>query len=269
MTLAEYAPDWLRTMEPPVVRPSTYSFYRTLVEAHLADIGHHRVTRLTVPIVRALVERRQKQGYKPRTILAILDVLRMVLRQAMADGIVEQNVVELVRRPRLERKEAAHLTADEQQRFLAAAKDDDLFSLFVVALDTGLRRGELLALTWSDVVDGTVVVREAKTAAGERVVPLSPRAQAALAALERRPGRIWVANPTTVTRRTAAICAKAGVRRLTTHGLRHTASTRMQEAGLPLEIRRRILGHTRGEMTLHYTHPELETIRQAMERMTG
>src|SRR5688572_5302998 len=189
VTLAAYAPEWLGAIQ---VGPATAEQYRHL-SRHLTDeLGHYPLRSIGPQEIRRLIAKRQAEGYASRTIRGVVDVLRMILRQAMADGILTRNVAELVTKPKLEQKEPRHFTAAQARRFLREARNDkDLYALFAVALGTGLRRGELLALTWQDVALGqgqpAITVRRAKTAAGVRVVPLPAFAADALRELERRP----------------------------------------------------------------------------------
>lgn len=265
MTLAAYAPTWLRSIERSV-RPATYSFYKTLVEVHLSELGHYRVARVTPPVVRSLIEHMQAEGYASRTVRGVLDVLRHVLRQAMADGIVDRNAVELVRRPRLEQKAPRHFTSEQAQRFLAAAEGDNLRPLFALALYTGLRRGELLALTWNDVdlKAGWLNVRQAKTGAGVRRLPLVDESIEVLRQLERRPGPVFLVSPSHATRRVAVVCQRAGLEPVTFHSLRHSTASILLDEGVDRETIREILGHTRVRMTSHYARSEEARLREAL-----
>jgi integrase len=268
VTLAAYAPEWLDTL-PGRVRATTEAFYRSLAVNHLEELGTVPVARLSVADVRWLIAQRQREGYAPRTILGVLDVLRMILRQAMADGIVTRNVAELVDKPRLVQREPLHFTAAEARRFLEVTRGDPMSSLWAVALGTGLRRGELLGLTWRDIdlERATVRVTRSKTSAGVRVVPLPAFAVARLAELRRQPGPIWHYSPWWVSRHFAQVCERAGLPAIRFHGLRHTAMTLMAEAGVPIEVRRWIAGHSKTEMTAHYSHENEPAKRDAAERL--
>ena len=90
-------------------------------------------------------------GLAGSTIRTIYTVLRLALDIAARDGLIRSNPAAVVRRPGVERKDAPHLTADEAHALLQAIRGDRLESLFRVMLATGLRRGEALALHWSDV----------------------------------------------------------------------------------------------------------------------
>ena len=85
------------------------------------------------------------------TVRTIYTVLRSALDIAARDGLIRSNPAAAVRRPGVERKDAPHLTAEQAQALLEAIRGDRLEVLFRVMLGTGLRRGEALALHWSDV----------------------------------------------------------------------------------------------------------------------
>jgi integrase len=266
VTVAEYAQDWLAQLE---VKPSTASMYRSIVTHQLGHVGAMRLTRVSPPDIRDLLREREREGYSGRTRRAVLDVLRMIFRMAEGDQLVTGNPAELVKAPRIDAKEPVHLTAEQARRFLDAAKDDNLYSLYATALATGLRRGELLALMWQDVDlrAGLVRVRRSKTAAGVRTVPLNSSARSALGRLERLPGRVWPYSPSYVTRHVAVICARAGVPRIGMHGLRHSAASILLAEGVPIEVIKSILGHTNASMTQHYARPEDAMKRDALERL--
>jgi len=270
MTVAEYAPEWLASLQ---VADSTKAMYRSIVRHQLGGLAAIRLTRLAPPDIRRLLAEREREGYAGRTRRAILDVLRMMLRLAESDGLVERNVAQLVDPPAIDAKEPVHFTAEQARRFLEVCREDPLYSLYAVAIGTGLRRGETLSLTWRDVVLGdrgrpvAVRVRAAKTAAGVRVVPVPAFAAEALECLEARPGRIWPYSPSHVTRHVAVICARAGLPRVTFHSLRHSTASILLHEGVPIEVIRSLLGHTNAKMTQLYARPEEDRKREAMEKL--
>jgi integrase len=266
MTVNDYAPQWLASLQ---VKDSTKSFYGSIVRNQLGWLGDLRMTRIQPPDIRQLLAEREREEYSGRTRRAILDVLRMIFRMAESDGLVERNPAALVAPPKVESKEPVHFTAEQARAFLEAAKDDNLYSLYAVALATGMRRGELLATTWTevDVGAGVLYVRRAKTAAGTRAIPLAAWAKVALGNEERRPGRIWPYDPSYVTRHVGVICARAGLPRLTFHGLRHSTASILLAEGVPIEIIKQILGHSRAIMSEHYARADEPQKREALERL--
>ena len=269
VTIGAYAVDWLKDTSL-TVRPATVDFYRAALR-HLDGLADVPVAALTTAHVRGLIKAASEKGLSSRTTRGIVQTLNLVLRRAQADGITERNVASLVRLPKLEQEDPRHFTAEQARRFLDAARDEPIGSLYAIALYTGLRRGELLALTWRDVdLDGgTVAVRRSKTAAGLRSVPLPAPAISALRRHDRGPGPIWPYSPEYVSRRFKELCEKAGVPALTMHSTRHTAASLMLDAGVdPLTIQA-ILGHTRVSMTSHYARSGDELRRDAVERLGG
>jgi len=267
--LAEYAGEWLASVEGSV-RPATFDFYKSMV-AHLGDLELIPVAKLSPMDVRRLIADRRRAGYSPRTIRGAVDVLRMVLKMAVNDGVVDQNVAEAVPLPKLEQAEPVHFTADQARAFLESIESDPLYSVFAVALGTGLRRSELLGLTWRDVdlEQGTIAVRRSKTAAGVRTWVLPQFAVEALQHLQRAPGPIWRVSPSHVSHRMAELCARAGLPRLTFHQLRHTAASIMLDEGVDPFLIQQMLGHTRLAQTGRYARADLALRKAAAERLGG
>lgn len=264
LTVAEYAIEWLAQLQ---VKPATKAMYGSIVRNQLGNVASMRLTRVAPPDIRALLAERDREGYAGRTRRAILDVLRMMFRMAEGDQLVDSNPAALVKAPRIDAKEPVHFTAEQARRFLDAARSDALYGLYAVALGTGLRRGELLALTWADVDRDGVRVRTGKTRAASRRVPLPRFAREALVSVDRRPGPIWPYSPSYVTRHVGVICKRAGVPVIGMHGLRHSAASILLAEGVPIEVIRSLLGHTNASMTAHYARPEDAMKREALERL--
>ena len=268
LTVAAYAASWLADIAP-TVKGSTFAFYRAIVDNHLEEIEPVPLPALTPEHVRALIAARFAEGYSSRTVRGVVQTLALILRRALVDGYVTRNVAALVKLPRLEQKEPGHFTVAEARRFLAAASADPLGGLYTVALGTGLRRGELLALTWQDVdlAAGTLRVRRGKTAAAARSIPLPDFALDALGAIPRGVGPIWQASPSHVSDHFRRLCQKARVPVLTMHSLRHTAATLLLAEGVDPLVIASILGHSRVAMTTHYAHVLPELQREAVARL--
>lgn len=269
VTVGAYAVGWLRDTAN-TVKPSTAAFYAAQLN-HAEAFRNLPLTALTPQHVRDLIAAKTAEGLASRSVRGIVQTLRLVLAQALSDGLVERNVAALVRLPKLEQAAPRHFTAAQARRFLEVAQDDELGSLYAVALATGLRRGELLALTWRDVGTGcdSVVVRRGKTSAASRTIPVAPFAAVALGRMGRHPGPIWPVRPEAVSRRFRELCVKAGVPVLTMHSTRHTAASLMLDAGVdPLTIQA-ILGHTSVSMTGHYARGGDELRRAAVEALGG
>lgn len=145
-------------------RPRTFIGYQTVVEYHLIPaLGDIRLTRLQPDDVDRLLRQKSASGLSPRRVAIIRAVLRRALGQALKRGIVARNVAALVDPPKQIRHEVGPLSPEECQRLLEQVREDRLEALYIVALATGLRQGELLALQWSDIGAGTITVRRTRT----------------------------------------------------------------------------------------------------------
>jgi integrase len=205
------------------------------------------------------------------------------------EGIVARNVCAATEKPRQRHAPGVTWTAEEARRFLVAAKDDTYWPLWLLALKTGLRRGELLGVRWSDldldrgtltvqqtigVLAGAPCIKPPKTDAGRRVVKLSADVVAALkdhrrAQVERQlSAPAWAEgglvfctgegkplNPNNLYRNFAAIVARAAVPPIRLHDLRHTHATLLLAAGTPIKAVSERLGHSKTSITLDtYAH---------------
>ena len=218
--------------------------------------------------------------------------LSQALDQAVRFQLVASNVCKQVTPPRSTAGRPDVWSSEEATRFLEVAKDDPLSPLWHLLLLEGMRRGEALGLRWSDmnwergtahisqsvragVAKGEAVIQpRTKTAAGARTVRLTSRTIAVLkhhraAQAERRlaapewvdhdliltTGKGTPINPANVRKHFDALVTRAGVRRITPHGLRHTHATMLLRQGVPAKIVSERLGHANIGVTLDtYSH---------------
>jgi integrase len=197
LTLATYLADWLRTKQTKLGSPRTYDRYEELVRLHIVPrIGRRPLARLTWEDVERLqadmlAERRDdgRPRYSPSTVQRVRTCLHGALKDAVRKDLLARNPCELVAAPASPRREMKTWSPEQARTFLAAAADDRLYALFVLALSTGMRQGELFGLRWSDVdlehaelhiavarqksrSQGLNVLAAPKTESGRRTVPL-------------------------------------------------------------------------------------------------
>ena len=201
-TVLELGQRWLREHVQCDLKPSTAANYKGTFYTHVAPaLGAYRVDEVTQEMVRTLLERKRKAGLRPETVSKIHRHIHAMFEFAE----LPVNPAELRRRPgKKQRKPKGRGTAltpmQEKQLMDECSPRWRLF--FLVALSTGLRRGEMIGLRWGDVslIEEVIDVRRSicpyddidddeslttKTEAGERVVPLFPDAVAALGELYR------------------------------------------------------------------------------------
>ena len=165
------------------VKPITHQSYEMLVDKHVVPaLGNVKVSKLTPAHLQGFYRSKLDSGLSPRTVQYIHVVLRRALKPALRWGLVVRNVAEAADPPRAPKKQVTLLSPEQARSFLEAARDDRLEALYVLAVHTGMRQGELLTLRWDDVDMGAGVlrVRGTKTARSRRTVTLSETALEAL-----------------------------------------------------------------------------------------
>jgi integrase len=206
-------------------------------------------------------------------------VLRSSLELARRRGLIA--TVPEIDWPPLPKSDFDFLDFDEAERLLAAAREE-WWTMILVALRTGLRHGELLALRWVDIDlnRGKLQVRRtvAKGVVGtpkngrEREVPLSSETVAALKAYRHLRGELVfprmdgrIQHPSNCTKPLWRTCERAGLRRIGWHVLRHSFSSHLVMRGVPLRTVQELLGHASMEMTMRYAHLSPNVVRDAVE----
>jgi integrase len=295
--VADLLEDWLPGMRPRI-RYSTWRRYRQLIERHiLPACGRISLARLSPTDVQRMVNRILGAGLSPTTAHHAHAVLRRALRDAVAAELVGRNVAAMVKPPPMASHEMQTLDADQARAFLAAGTGDRWEALWILAITTGMRQGELLGLRWSDVdldrgvlhVTGNLSrgpngleVTRPKTHRSRRPIRLSQAATDALrrqkgaqAAERLRAGAAWedhqlvfcrpTGRPVTaawlVRGRFLPLLKRAGLPLIRFHDLRHTAATLWFRSGVNPKVVQETLGHSRVAITLDtYSHmiPDLQ-----------
>lgn len=207
----------------------------------------------------------------PATVRQDIAALGDCLKWAVKLRYLRANPAKDVERPSLPVKQddpAAYLTPEQFADLLGVAKQDR--PLYKFAVWTGLRITELLALEWSDIRDGMVVVRRGK-GRKQRIVPLLPQAVDVLNHVPRRlnDGRIfwWMRDRHTTLRRFHRRLEWAELPRFRFHDLRHTFGAYAAQAGVDLEVIAAAMGHTSTTVTKLYAHLSPAYKRQELMKM--
>lgn len=302
LKLADFLRAWLADVRG-TVRWSTHRHYANIVDNHLVpELGKVAVSALTPTMVGAYLRDMEAQRLSPRTVRHHRAVLRNALNAAMTQGLVTRNAAALAKPPKLSRRpDVQSLTVDQARTLIDGTTGDRLHALYVMALMTGLRQGELLGLSWDDVdwkrrrirvaqtlqrQDGAWVFAEPKTDRSTRWVPLVTEAYDALLAhrermaSERTPdwryfGLVFVTeagNPIHGPNLLADFydhLDRLELPRIPWHGLRHSTASVLLAAGVPMALVSWLLGHATVRLTVDtYSHLEdamVDTVREAME----
>ncbi|WFU47307.1 site-specific integrase [Sinorhizobium terangae] len=224
--------------------------YRTMIGLSQQDIASFRDERL--------------RSVAPSTAVRELAILSHVIEVAIRDwGLpLSRNVVKLVRRPVIRNERSRRLTGDEEQRLLdacAGGKIPFFKTLIILAIETGMRRGEILGLQWCDISHNRRVISLKMTKNGSgREVPLSPRAFDALTEWKTRADpdqpRVFPMAPGSLEQAWYRLLTRAEVTELRFHDLRHEGVSRLFERGLNVIEVSSISGHKELRMLKRYTH---------------
>jgi integrase len=313
LTVARFLDEWLAASASSL-RPRTLEGYASHVAIYIKPmLGATPLAKLTpghVQTMLAELERHGRPGNVERrplsaqTVAHVRATLRRALGQAERWGYVTRNVAKLTDAPRIRRVDVHPLAGVELRRFLDATREDRVWPLYVVAIATGMRQGELLGLRWSEVdleaatlrvsatlqrLQGRPVLVEPKTSRSRRTIPLARIAVDALRDQRRRQladrllagsrwsdelGLVFTTSigmphrPDAVTHRFQDALHAAGLPRQRFHDLRHAAASLLLAHGVSARVLMETLGHSTISVTMNtYAHVMPALQRDAADRM--
>jgi integrase len=291
-TLQEYLENWLENVHKPTIRLSTYLNYRKLLKNYLVPgLGKVKIHRLTPQQVQGFYSQKMSQGLAPKTVNNIHGVLHKALDNAVKWNILPRNVCDAVTPPRIPHKEKNVLTKQQAHTLLEEVKAHRLEALLTLAITSGMREGELLALHWQDInfEDCSLQVKRAvsylkgygyvesepKTAKGRRMIKLPVfvvgiliRHRAQQEEQRRQVGSAWIEKDLVFTNAQGCFYSASTMRKvfrrflvsiglphMRFHDLRHSAATILLAMKVHPKVVQEILGHSQIAMTLDvYSH---------------
>ena len=306
MTLSEFLDAFIEFKETSgTVEASTLNHYRKQARVIARYIGDVKLTDTTIPVVNGWMAQMTAEGYAPRSVLKPFSLLKQALKHAMALDLITKNPCDYCRPPKLQRKTVNALSRDERTRMLELAiqaEPSPLALAIEIALTTGMRRGEVCGLRWSDLGEdgtltinravsldsGTVYVKEPKTQGSRRTIPLTQHLFTSLSTMRddflhmmehlgirnadtyilgRQEPDARPYHPTRLTREFTSFSRMNGFD-CTFHDLRHTFATMMIAGGTDVRTVASYLGHSNVAMTLNtYAEVDPDTKRAAVGRI--
>ena len=292
LTIAQFLSKWLTASVKPSTRHKTFTTYESLCRTAIVPrIGKRQLAKLTALDLQSLYTDLAESRLSPRSVHHVHRVLHRAFSQAVRWKLILRNPCDGAQAPRVARAEMRAWTPEQAHAFLLVVRDHRMHALYVLALTTGMRQGELLGLRWSDIDwnAGTLAVRRAlqwqrgnglvftepKTARPRRRTHLSQTALAALRVHKDRQtfdrhaaGSAWTdhdlvfcdavgepLSPTNETKRFQRAVAVAGLPAIRFHDMRHTAATILLAKGVHVKLVSEMLGHSTITLTLDtYSH---------------
>ena len=299
LTTDTFLTDWLAAIAPRV-RPRTAESYAMMVRLYIAPaVGRVPLAKLQPEHVSSMMATLSaRPSLSVTTVRGAYATLRTALAYALRQGKVMRNVATLVDPPAKAPREMHPLSGEQVRRLLDGVQGDPLEALYISALGTGMRQGELLALRWQDVnlERGELTVHHTlqrftrqlaptKTPRSQRTLRLPTRVVAALVAHRSRQAVVPLAgfvfttaggralDQVNVTTSFQRALRRIGLPHRRFHDLRHTFATLALEAGEPLEAVSRALGHaslaTTADIYGHWTPAMQDRLAQRMDAVLG
>lgn len=316
LTLAEFMSDtWYKLdVDNRENKETTVGFYRSISnyitdyfkDEKLSDITSNDVEFCLDYYRREYRQRTGKTGMKPKTIKHIYTTLDSIFKSAKRRRYITENPMEFVKPPRIPKEEVVALSESELRTLLRAlpSTSDEVRSMIILFITTGIRRGELVGLKWSDIdfdnrqlhirqnvtraTGGGVVVGTPKTSTGKRSIPLSANTLKMMEEYRKQqqlkfPSKdlqdafifhskrdiFRPCEPTSITHKVKNFMLENGLPPYYPHALRHSAATHILANGGDIKSVQMLLGHADAATTLNfYAKADIKQIRRATEKFT-
>ena len=305
-TTGQWLEVWFNDYAMLKVRPSSHQTYRGYLDHHIKPyIGNIPLTKLSSLDLQRLYKKllsdgrvdrieskKQPKGLSAKTVRNIHQIISSALKLAVEQKLIARNPAEGCALPKVERKEMQTLPVEQLTSFLREAKESGVYEMYYIDLATGLRRGELLGLKWSDIdlekgdlrvqrqigrIDGKIIEMPLKTKNAYRTLPLSADAIDVLMQQRRKTGNSeWVfpsptggpMSPDSVLHMLHRVLKRAGLPKVRFHDLRHTFATLALQNGVDIKTVSGMLGHFSAGFTLDtYAHVTTSAKREAAKTM--
>ena len=298
-TVGQWLDAWMENYAKLQVRPSSHKTYQGFIENHikptLGDILLEKLTAMDLQrLYKHLLEsgrvecteaRNKPKGLSVKTVRNINQMISSALNCAVGQKLIPSNPTKGCVLPKLERKEMKILPPENLGTFLEEARRSGVFELYYIDLATGLRRGELLGLKWSDIdldkgiihvrrqvlrQNGEVVEAPLKTKNSYRNIAIGTDAIEILKGIEQKDEYVFPSpfggpmSPDSVLHMLQRVLRRAGLERIRFHDLRHTFSVLALQNGVDVKTLSAMLGHYSAGFTLDtYAHVTTSMQKQA------
>ena len=298
-TVGQWLDIWMENYAKLQVRASSYKTYQGFISNHikpnLGDLPLDKLTAMDLQrlykhllengIVECIESRNKSKGLSIKTVRNINQMVSSALNCAIAQRLIPANPTKGCVLPKLERKEMKILPPESLGTFFEEARRSGVFELYYIDLATGLRRGELLGLKWSDIdlnkeiihvrrqilrQNGEVVEAPLKTKNSYRNIVIGADTIEVLKGMEQKDEYVFPSpyggpmSPDSVLHMLHRVLKRAGLERIRFHDLRHTFSVLALQNGVDVKTLSSMLGHYSAGFTLDtYAHVTTSMQKQA------
>lgn len=280
MTYNEWIIQWKRNIQK-TIKVSTYSDYCYKLSRYLLpNLGTLPLYQLTSDRIQETIDNFMERGLSPNSIQIIVCLLKKTFNDAKKQGLIYKNPCDSVRLPKRNLSKVRALTIEQQRALMDAVENcvSDKGQAVALALNTGMRIGEVAALKWQDIdftrgiisitqtcnriqlfnSNRTVVNYDSvKSAASQRIIPMNQKVQQLLKKLKEKNTSKYVfsigekgCEPRVLTYHFHQLRKQAKLEGVHFHQLRHTFATRCLEAKVGITSVSALLGHSSTKMTL-------------------
>jgi integrase len=316
MSLSAWIKYWLLNYGKLKYQQTTYDMYASLLKNHInPELGSVKLSKLTTSDLQVFYNKLTtkktlsggcKISNKPlstKTIRNIHNVIHTSLEQATKENLIKQNPSKHCILPRVEKKEMQTFDYKQIKTFLKAVKNDRLFVAYLIALSTGLRRGEILGLRWRDVnfvnntihinqqivkTDKEIIIKDLKTKLSNRVLDIPPTTMKELKLHQTRQkkekllcGSGWVKTglvftdeigqlikPDAFYKAFKKILKEIELPDIRLHDLRHSYALMCLQEGVEIKTLQETLGHYSASFTLDfYGHASKQMKKESADKI--
>ncbi len=292
MPFGEWMDFWYQNFCKPALRETTKASYESCIYKHIIpSVGRIPLNKLSQNDLQQFYAKLKKNGrlqysdtqgteLSDRMVRSCHARCNSALEKAITECLITKNPSHGCKLPPKKGREMQILTSAEIGRFLARAKEEGYYEIFLLELSTGMRRGEIIGLKWNDFnqANGTlriaravvpagskIVIQPPKTKSSARTIVLPPYMTEILARLKQSKTCEWIfpspvkaghpRNPTALHHRFKLILERSGCKDIRFHDLRHTFATMALENGMDVKTLSDMIGHISAETTLNiYSH---------------
>lgn len=292
LTVQDWLHQWLNIYKKVNIKQTTYDSYNITINTHLNPaIGNMQLQKLNTNLVQKMINDMIANGASSRTIEYSIFVLSSALKQAIKNRLIPFNVAEHVELPKKTKKQITPLTLEQINKFKEATKEYYLYPAFLLQITTGIRRGEVLGLTWENVnlKQGYISIKQHLVVTTKGIFLETPKTENSIRDIPLTKEMIQVlkdfrmgklprglvfttsegnyVHPRSYQRSFDMMLKRADIPKIRIHDLRHGFATQLLASDVDIKTVSELIGHSDVRFTANvYVHPSMDTKRKAIEQ---